>query len=84
MDLCTCTAHSSSTAPSTGTARPTGPIRSSSRNVRVSVYLCVCLSPFHVLDFVAYFAPTSQSRISKNVRDLESFGKSAGKEWSQN
>ena len=56
--------------------RPTGPIRSSSR----IVCLCVCLlSPFHVLDFEAYFAPTSRSRMSKVFRDSESLGKSAGK-----
>ena len=32
----------------------------------------------------AYFAPTSQSRMSKNFRDLESLGKSNMKKWSQN
>ena len=31
------------------TNRPTGPIRSSSRDVRVSVCLSVCLSPFHAI-----------------------------------
>ena len=45
---------------------------------------CCCLSPFHVLDFEAYFAPTSQSRMSNNFWDLESLGKSAGKKCSQN
>ena len=49
----------------------------------VCVFVC-CLSPFHVLDFEAYFAPTSQSRMSKIFRDSESLGKSAGKKWSQN
>ena len=62
--------------------RPTGPIRSSSCNV--CVLLFVCLSPFHVIDFEAYFDPTSRSRMSKIFRDLESLGKSAGKKWSQN
>ena len=62
--------------------RPTGPIQSSSRNVCLLLFLC--LSPFHVLDFEAYFAPISQSRMSKNFRDSESLGKSAGKKWSQN
>ena len=40
--------------------RPTGQIRSSSRDVRVSVCLSVCLFdvPFHVVYFEAYFAPT--------------------------
>ena len=60
--------------------RPTGPIRSSSRDV----CLCVCVSPFHVLDFEAHFAPTSRSRMSKSFRDSESLGKSPGKKWSQN
>ena len=61
--------------------RPTGPIQSSSRDVRV---LFVCLSPIHVLDFEAYFAPTSQSRMSKIFRDFEILGKNAEKKWSQN
>ena len=60
--------------------RPTGPIRSSSWDV----CLCVCVSPFHVLDFEAHFAPTSRSRMSKSFRDSESLGKSPGKKWSQN
>ena len=63
--------------------RPTGPIRSSSRNVRL-LYLVSCLSPFHVLDFEAYFAPTSRSGRSQVFRDSESLGKSAGKMWSKN
>ena len=46
--------------------------------------LFVCVSPFHVLYFEAYFAPTSGSRIANIFRDLESLGKSAGKKWSQN
>ena len=61
--------------------RPNGPIGSNSRDVRV---LFVCLSPFHVLNFEAYFAPTSRSRMSKKFRDSESLGKRAGKKWSQN
>ena len=45
----------------------------------------VCLFvPFHVLDFEAYFAPTSRSRLSQIFRDSESLGKSNGKKWSQN
>ena len=52
--------------------------------VAMSVHMRVCVSPFHVLDFEAYFAPTSRSRMSKNFRDSESLGKSAGKKWSQN
>ena len=32
----------------------------------------------------AYFAPTSQSLMSKNFRDSESLGKSNMKKWSQN
>ena len=59
--------------------RPTGPIRSSSRKVCVSVFD----APFHVLDFEASFAPTSRSRMFKIVRDSESLGKSAWKKWSQ-
>ena len=57
--------------------RPTGPIRSSSRDVRVSVCQFV---PFHVVYFEAYFAPTSQSRKSKNFRDSESLGEKCWKE----
>ena len=49
----------------------------------VCVFVC-CLSLFNVLDFEAYFPPTSQNRMSKNFRDSESFGKSAGKKRSQN
>ena len=61
--------------------QPSGPSWSSSRNVRVFVSV---LSPFHVLDFEAYFAPFSRSQMSKIFRDSESLGKSAGKKWSQN
>ena len=37
--------------------------------------LFVCVSPFHVLDFEAYFAPTPRSRMSKIFRASESLGK---------
>ena len=50
---------------------------------RCPLYICMSV-PLHVLDFEAYFAPTSRSRMSKILRDLESLGKSAGKKWSQN
>ena len=53
--------------------RPTGPIRSSSRDVRP--YAPCLFVPFHVLDFEAYFAPTSRSRMSNIFRDSESLGK---------
>ena len=56
--------------PNFSSNRPTGPIWSSSRDVHVLVLSC--LSPFHVLDFEAYFAPTSRSRMSKFFRDSES------------
>ena len=39
---------------------------------RCPLYVCMSV-PFHVLYFEAYFAPTSQSRMSKNFRDSESF-----------
>ena len=53
--------------------------------VAMSVCLRVYVSvPFHVLDFEAFLAPTSRSRMSKIFRGSESFGKSAGKKWSQN
>ena len=65
--------------------QPTGPIRSSSRIVCLSVCLSVCLFvSFHVVDFEAYFTPTSRSRMSKSFRDSESLEKSAGKKGSQN
>ena len=70
--------------------RPTGPIRSSSRDVScmyVCMYVClsVCLSvPFRIYALMYMFAPTSWSRMSKIFRDSESLGKSAGKKWSQN
>ena len=61
-----------------------GPLGRFDLVVAMSVCLFACLSPFHILDFEAYSAPTSQSWMSKIFRDLESFGKSAGKKWSQN
>ena len=50
----------------------------------MSVYVSLCLSPFHVIFFEAYFAPTSRSRMTNIFKDSESLGKSAGKKWSQN
>ena len=47
------------------------------------VCVSVCLSPFHVLDFEAYFAFNSRSRMSNIFRDSEFLGKSAGKKWSE-
>ena len=64
--------------------RLTWQIRSSGCDVLVWCLSFTCLSPFHVLDFEAYFAPTFRSRMSKNFRDSEALGKSAGKKWSQN
>ena len=62
---------------------PSGPIRSSSRDVRVYVCMCVCVFvPFRIYALMYMFAPTSQSRMSKIFRDSESLVKSAGK-WSQ-
>ena len=62
-----------------------GPLGRFDLVVAMYVHGGICLFvPFHVLDFEAYFAPTSRSRMSKNFRDSESLGKSAGKKWSQN
>ena len=62
-----------------------GPLGRFDLVVAMSVHGGICLSvPFHVLDFEAYFAPTSRSWMSKIFRDSESLGKSAGKKWSQN
>ena len=44
--------------------------------------MSVCLSPFHVVYFEAYFAPTSRRWMSKVFKDSESLGKSNGKKWS--
>ena len=66
--------------------RPTRPMLSISRFVRLcvcpSVCLFVCLFTFEV-PFNGRFAPTSQSRMSNIFRDSESLGKSNGKKWSQ-
>ena len=58
--------------------RPSGPMLSISRFVRLSV----CVFTFEVR-FKCLFAPTSQSRTSNIFRDSESLGKSNGKKWSQ-
>ena len=58
--------------------RVTAPIRSSSRDVRMLLDVG-CLSPFHVLDFEAYFAPTSRSRMSKIFGDSEFLGEQCWK-----
>ena len=62
--------------------RPSGPMLSISRNVRPSVCPFVRLFTFEV-PFKGLYAPTSRSRMSKNVRDSESLGKNNGKKWSQ-
>ena len=65
--------------------RPSGPMLSISRNVRLFVRLFVRvfvrLFTFEV-PFNGLFAPTSQSRMSYIFRDSESLGKSNGKKWS--
>ena len=53
-----------------------------SRNVRLSVCLCVCVFTFEV-PFNGLFAPTSQNQMSNIIRDSKSLGKSNGKKWSQ-
>ena len=66
--------------------RPSGPMLSISRFVRLSVCLsvrlCVCVFTFEV-PFNGLFAPISRSRMSNIFRDSESLGKSNGKKWSQ-
>ena len=66
--------------------RPSGPMLSISRFVRLSVCLSVCPSvcvfTFEV-PFKRLFAPTSQSRMSNIFRDSESVGKGSGKKLSQ-
>ena len=62
--------------------RPSGPMLSIGRNVRVAVRVCVRLFTFEV-PFKRLFAPTSQSRMSKNFRSSESLGENNGKKWSQ-
>ena len=70
--------------------RPSGPMLSISRNVRLSVRPSVCPSvclSVRVFTFEVplkrLFAPTSQSQMSNIFRDSESFGKSNAKKWSQ-
>ena len=46
-------------------------------------YVCVSVCSVFEVPFKHLFAPTSQSRMSKNFRDSESLGKSNGKKWSQ-
>ena len=62
--------------------RPSGPMLSISRNIRLSVCPSVRLFTFEI-PFKSLFVPTSQIRISNVVRDLESMGKSNEKKWSQ-
>ena len=62
-----------------------GPLADSFYRVTMSVVVCVrVFVPFHVLDFEAYFAPSSRSRMSNIFRYSEFLGKSDGKKWSQN
>ena len=61
-----------------------GPLGRFDLVVAMSVCLMLFDVPFHVLDFEAYFAPTSRSQMSNLFRDSESLGKSNGKKWSQN
>ena len=44
-------------------------------SVCLSVCVCVCLSPFHVVDFEAYFAPTFPSWMSKFLEIRNPWGK---------
>ena len=53
-------------------------------SLSVCLYVCVFDVPIRVVYFEAYFAPTSQSPMSKIFRDSEHLGKSAGKKWFQN
>ena len=62
--------------------RPSGPMLSISRNVRLSVCPSVCVFTFEV-PFKRLFAPTSRSWMSNIFRDSEFLGKSNGKKWSQ-
>ena len=61
--------------------QPSGPMLSISRNVRLSIRLCVCVFTFNV-PFNGLFAPSSWSRMSNIFRDSESLGKSNKKKWS--
>ena len=62
--------------------RPSGPMLSISRFVRLSVRPCVCVFTFEV-PFKRLFAPTFRSRMSNIFTDLESLGNNNGKKWSQ-
>ena len=55
--------------------RPSAPMLSISQFVQRFVCLCVCVFTFKV-PIKCLFAPTSQSQMSKILRDLESLGKS--------
>ena len=67
--------------------RPSGPMLSISRNVRLCVsmsvcpYVCPCVH-FEVT-FKYLFVPTSKSWMSKVFRNLESFRKHDKEKWSQ-
>ena len=61
--------------------RPSGPMLSISRNVRLSVCVFVRLFTFEV-PFNGLFAPTPRSWMSNIFRDLKFLGKSNGKKWS--
>ena len=61
--------------------RPSRPMLSISRNVRLFVRLSVCVFTFEV-PFERLFAPISRSRMSNIFRDSESLGKSNGRKWS--
>ena len=43
--------------------------------ISLSVCLCVCVSPFHVVVFEAYFAPISRSWMSKVLEIRNPWGK---------
>ena len=61
--------------------RSSGPMLSISQFARPSVRPCVC--SLAEVPFKRFFAPTSQSQMSKTFRHSESFGKSNGKKCSQ-
>ena len=62
--------------------RSSGPRLSIGQNVRPCVCLSVFCLPVHFWGTVwTSFCPTSQSWVSKTLRELVSFGKSNGKKW---
>ena len=61
--------------------RPSGPMLSISRNVRLSVCLFVCLFTFEVL-FKRLFAPLLEVRCPIFLEIRNPWGKSNGKKWS--